>query len=801
MLLLYMWSDTCSSSETVVLNMSTLAWSAVTSVQGRVSVASEGLSSVVSSNDGGDVLLSFGGNNRRVFGQGDIEFMDPTILAVGKWRLQGALNSPTLDMQSNYTPQLNYLENEARHQLLMQRSLSPQHNHRFSEIGNTFSQLGDPYGVSSRIDQSHVSNLSTFPQLSLQQSRNAVLSNGNWDGWNELQNGNRMGMAELLRNESPDIVGIGVLRRKNILLILPFLISKTTYIQLMNSECPFKLSKDNIYYTNDNLDIRTWTYIFGVCCATTVFVPSSHNYRIWSFLGLGMITYTAWYLTIAANVHGQAENVTYSGQKKILWLGNISPTVIDNENHVQAVENESLSHVSELIGCDLKDLELTLSTRNMKVGGRHNSTVVRGMVLRNDVVGSIKRIEKAKVAVFAGGVDTSATETKGAVLIHSAEQLENYSKTEEAKVEELIKVVVDSGAKMVVSGGAVGEMALHFCERYKLMLSQPNPDDLGYVDSISVEEIGGARVTVVKNEEGGNSASTVVLRGSTDSILDDIEREVDDGVNTYKAMCRDSRIVPGAATTTNYTHTNSKSFITIRTLPNEYHADGSTGSATPLRVNPVSDPFVADALLALPEPLREALYSSFSKAASSNPVLENIADSISKIGQSILKPQGNSHTAERRLKFRHLTLPEIPHYNHYIVFFEHTQHGKQNGPLYALNISFFITGLYVLAPIYQTLTRSISSDSIWAVTVSLLILHLFLHDYSESTVKAPGVLKSIALTSCISVNASVVASVFIASRLPSRLHVFAIMLFSLQEYKFEINGPWDEAKLCFDTTD
>lgn len=70
MLLLYMWSDTCSSSETVVLNMSTLAWSAVTSVQGRISVASEGLSSVVSSNDGEDVLLSFGGNNRRVFGQG-----------------------------------------------------------------------------------------------------------------------------------------------------------------------------------------------------------------------------------------------------------------------------------------------------------------------------------------------------------------------------------------------------------------------------------------------------------------------------------------------------------------------------------------------------------------------------------------------------------------------------------------------------------------------------------------------------------------------------------------------------------
>ncbi|KAH1195900.1 Acyl-CoA-binding domain-containing protein 4 [Glycine max] len=52
-------------SETIVLNMSTLAWSVVTSVQGRVPVASEGLSLVVSSYDGEDVLVSFGGYNGR----------------------------------------------------------------------------------------------------------------------------------------------------------------------------------------------------------------------------------------------------------------------------------------------------------------------------------------------------------------------------------------------------------------------------------------------------------------------------------------------------------------------------------------------------------------------------------------------------------------------------------------------------------------------------------------------------------------------------------------------------------------
>jgi T-complex protein 1 subunit theta len=52
-------------------------------------------------------------------------------------------------------------------------------------------------------------------------------------------------------------------------------------------------------------------------------------------------------------------------------------------------------------------------------------------------------------------------------IIHVLLQLENYAKTEEAKVEELIKAVADSGAKVIVSGAAVGDMALHFCERYK----------------------------------------------------------------------------------------------------------------------------------------------------------------------------------------------------------------------------------------------------------------------------------------------------------------------------------------------
>ncbi|KAK6271870.1 PREDICTED: uncharacterized protein LOC18590831 isoform X1 [Theobroma cacao] len=134
-------------------------------------------------------------------GSGDIEFVDPAILAVGKGSLQGGLNNSGLDMRSNFPPQLGPYENEARFQLLMQRSLSPHQNLRY-DVGDSFSSLSDSYGISSRlIDQSQVNNMSPFAQLSLQQSRNSHMSNGHWDGWNEVQGGNSLGVAELLRND------------------------------------------------------------------------------------------------------------------------------------------------------------------------------------------------------------------------------------------------------------------------------------------------------------------------------------------------------------------------------------------------------------------------------------------------------------------------------------------------------------------------------------------------------------------------------------------------------------------------
>lgn len=78
-------------------------------------------------------------------------------------------------------------------------------------------------------------------------------------------------------------------------------------------------------------------------------------------------------------------------------------------------------------------------------------------------------------------------------------------------------------------------------------LGAPTPEEAGYVDVMETIEIGGDRVTVFRQEAGERTrTATIVLRGATTNHLDDLERSLDDGINTVRILLRDGRLVPGA---------------------------------------------------------------------------------------------------------------------------------------------------------------------------------------------------------------------------------------------------------------
>lgn len=217
------------------------------------------------------------------------------------------------------------------------------------------------------------------------------------------------------------------------------------------------------------------------------------------------------------------------------------------------------------------------SIRVVKVMGSSlpNSFVIKGMVFPREPEGHVKKInEKSKVAVFTCPIDISVTETKGTVLLHNAKEMMDFSKGEEQQLHQMVKELYDSGVRVVVAGAGVGELALHYLNRFNILvlkvpskfdlrricrvcgatplprLGAPMPEECGVIEIVESIEIGGDRVTVFKqNDDEISRTSTIVIRGATQNKLDDVERAIDDGVNAIKGLLKDARLLPGAGST------------------------------------------------------------------------------------------------------------------------------------------------------------------------------------------------------------------------------------------------------------
>mmetsp|Transcript_4888 Transcript_4888/g.10496 ORF Transcript_4888/g.10496 Transcript_4888/m.10496 type:complete len:417 (+) Transcript_4888:76-1326(+) len=90
--------------------------------------------------------------------------------------------------------------------------------------------------------------------------------------------------------------------------------------------------------------------------------------------------------------------------------------------------------------------------------------------------------------------------------------------------------------------------------------------------------------------------------------------------------------------------------------------------------------------------------------------------------------------------------------------------------------SLLVGGVFFLSPLLHTLTRTVSADTIIALTVLLLLGHLVLHDYNFVNSVTDR------LSGTLSLGAAVFAAVLLSSLMASELDVFAQVLFSLEAF-------------------
>eukprot|EP00917_Polyrhabdina_sp_WS-2016_P004275 GHVP01009792.1.p1 GENE.GHVP01009792.1~~GHVP01009792.1.p1 ORF type:complete len:496 (-),score=109.21 GHVP01009792.1:2147-3634(-) len=260
-----------------------------------------------------------------------------------------------------------------------------------------------------------------------------------------------------------------------------------------------------------------------------------------------------------------------------------SMTTCEKESLAKALHSALCSKVS---GCGPRLAKLVASaaemsmpsspslfdTDNIRVlqvegGNVSDAQVIQGMVMKSKPRGCIKSKVKCRVAVMGAGLSMTGTETSSQLIIKNASELENFAIGEEQAMETLIKGIHDSGVGVVISSGAISDLAQHFCDKYEILtlktsskweikrlsralgatplarIGVPIPEEMGYAEAVKEQELASTRLTVIESSD--SHVSTIVLRGSTNIVMDEMERSIADAIGCLKSFTKNRGAVAG----------------------------------------------------------------------------------------------------------------------------------------------------------------------------------------------------------------------------------------------------------------
>ncbi|WP_280535495.1 thermosome subunit beta [Halopenitus sp. POP-27] len=221
------------------------------------------------------------------------------------------------------------------------------------------------------------------------------------------------------------------------------------------------------------------------------------------------------------------------------------------------VEADDGSHV-----VDLQNLKIETQTGSPA----SESELLSGAVIDKDPVqdGMPTDFESANVLLIDDPIEVEDADVDTSVSIESPDQLQQFLDQEETQLREKVDRIAESGADVVFCQKGIDDMAQHYLAKEGILaVRRVKKSDLAFlknvlgapivtdIDDLSADDL--ATGTISRDAadglfyvEGADSHGvTLLLRGSTEHVVDELERGINDAIDVVSTTVSDGRTIAG----------------------------------------------------------------------------------------------------------------------------------------------------------------------------------------------------------------------------------------------------------------
>ena len=203
-------------------------------------------------------------------------------------------------------------------------------------------------------------------------------------------------------------------------------------------------------------------------------------------------------------------------------------------------------------------------------GAMTDSQLIHGILIDKERVhpSMPKRVQNAKIALVNQAFEIEKTETDAKINITSPDQLREFLEEEENMLKKMVDKVRETGANVLLCQKGIDDMAQHYLAKAGIVaarrvkesdmeklsratggkvvmsLKELSKDDLGMAGLVEERKIAGDEMIFVENCKNPK-AVTILVRGGTEHVVDEIERALHDAVCVVAQVLQHPKIVAG----------------------------------------------------------------------------------------------------------------------------------------------------------------------------------------------------------------------------------------------------------------